>query len=50
VTVIDLSVSLAGVLLVLPAAIALAERRAPVRTGASGAPRPGRRRTPAPVA
>jgi hypothetical protein len=52
VTLIDLSVSLAGVLLVLPAVLALSERdglfagaRASVRRTAASVPRPGRRRT-----
>jgi hypothetical protein len=50
VTLIDLSVSLAGVLLVLPAALALAERgdlletaRGATRRAAARVPRPGRR-------
>jgi uncharacterized protein len=50
VTVIDLSVSLAGVLLVLPAVLVVGERdgllstaRARVRRAVSGLPRPGRR-------
>jgi uncharacterized protein len=50
VTLIDLSVSLAGVLLLLPAVLALSERedllevtRAAVRRAIAGLPRPGRR-------
>ena len=50
VTLIDLSVSLAGVLLLLPSVLALSERddlleaaRARVRRAVSGLPRPGRR-------
>jgi hypothetical protein len=51
VTLIDLSVSLAGVLLLLPAVLALSERdgllattRASVRRTVASVPRPGRRR------